>query len=109
VSYRHAGNPRDLEKAKPEIVTPTEAEWKAFQAALDAMNVWNWKSNYDAPNIDDGTQWEVAMKFGGKKIVSRGSNAYPDGKGGVETGGKSKAFTEFLGAISTLLGGKTFQ
>ncbi len=59
-------------------VVPNEREWIVFKKSLDDIGVWKWKKRYINSNILDGTQWELVIEYGDKKLKSYGSNSYPD-------------------------------
>ncbi len=88
----------------PEMLSPAAKEWERFWAAAERCDLWNWAPRYDDPDICDGTQWEVEVMLGARRLRSSGSNAYP---GGVGTG-YSKAFKLLTQAVRKLLGGRSF-
>ena len=90
---------------KPEVITPTDGQWKTFRTALDQVGIWNWRTNYVDSRVCDGTQWGVAAKYGEKQITVYGSNAYPDGNNPEP----SPTFKKFLRAIEQLLSGREFK
>jgi len=106
---RYDADTRSAESAICEQIEPTEAQWKAFRAALDRIDVWRWGRRYANPGICDGTQWEVLVAYADKKVRSSGDNNYPndDGSPSGRPGG-SRAFARFARAIKALLGGKEF-
>jgi hypothetical protein len=94
-----------LLETKPEIVSPTDSEWRAFRTSRDQIGAWNWKTNYVDPNVLDGTEWHVIVKYGSKAVESEGANAYPHGKG-ADPG---PAFKKLLTAVSKLLSEREFK
>ena len=50
-------------------------------AALDFLDVWNWKSNYHpiecGYTVCDGMSWSFSASIGGRECKSGGSNAFP--------------------------------
>lgn len=60
------------------IAQPTVIDWKKFSQSLQTNGVWDWKENYDNPEILDGTQWNLSLKQGNKILNCHGSNQYPE-------------------------------
>lgn len=57
-------------------VSPGEAE--LLKARFAALHTEYWNCEYDDENILDGEQWELAVKYEGRRgIAWEGSNAYP--------------------------------
>ncbi len=58
-----------------------DAQLLQFRHALDLIDVWNWRPNYDPKDvgcrIDDGFEWEFTASFGDDRCSSRGTNAFP--------------------------------
>lgn len=73
-------------------MVPTDEAWKSFWAALDRINVWGWAAHYDDLEIFDGTQWELDLSDGVRRVRCSGSNAYPP------------EFQQFLDAVTVLTG-----
>jgi hypothetical protein len=53
----------------------------SFRAALDLIQVWDWRNDYD-PNdvrcvVEDGSSWSFAASFEGRDCRCSGVNAYP--------------------------------
>ena len=50
-------------------------------AALDFLDVWNWKSHYDPVEcgytVFDGMSWSFSASIGGRECKTAGSNAFP--------------------------------
>lgn len=105
LAYRSGGSMSLLLETKPEIVSPTDSEWRAFRTSRDQIGAWNWKTNYVDPNVLDGTEWHVIVKYGSKAVESEGANAYPHGKG-ADPG---PAFKKLLTAVSKLLSEREFK
>jgi hypothetical protein len=86
VESRSAGD--DEPKAR---ITPTDAEWRAFAAQLDALDVHRWNQEYVTPDVLDGVGWTLAIDWpDGRSVRSSGYHAYPD------------AFDAFVQALSQL-------
>jgi hypothetical protein len=69
---------RDSGRSRDRIVhIPSKEEWNEFSNSLKKLNIWNWKKDYDNPDILDGTQWELSIKEGSSKLDCYGSNQYP--------------------------------
>lgn len=54
-------------------------EWQAIKDELfNELFVLSWDEEYSDPDIMDGTQWEIKLKFDNrKKFKTAGSNVYP--------------------------------
>lgn len=82
---------------KKQVPMPDEQQWNNFRSTLDKINIWDWQDTYDNSDILDGEQWEMKIIFDGtKKIISYGSNKYPD------------QFQSFLIALQQLIDGLDF-
>lgn len=82
-------------------VEVSPSQWKTFWFVVDQLGVWTWKSEYEDPNVIDGTSWELVMVDGSRRICSRGSNAYP---GGFDEQDENSPFNQLLAAINMLAG-----
>jgi hypothetical protein len=85
---------RSAEGDEPKArLAPTDAEWGAFAARLDALHVHRWTQDYVDPDVLDGEQWTLAIDWpDGRSVRSTGSNAYPE------------AFEAVVQAVSELTG-----
>jgi hypothetical protein len=70
---------------------PDPERWKRFWADMDKIGVWGWLPSYERMDILDGTGWSLELALGDRRIVSGGSNAYPDG------------FRDLLAAVNRLV------
>jgi len=60
----------------PAVLTAEEAERLKEQFA--AIHTENWKPKYFDPDILDGEQWDLTVRYtDGSKLEHSGSNAYP--------------------------------
>ena len=86
-------------------VRPSPEDWAEFRRALDAINVWCWRSEYPNPGILDGTQWSVDIAYPDRSVHAHGDNNYP-GPDGVPNGQPDEpdTFQSFVCAVSRLLG-----
>lgn len=81
---------------KKSLPIPDDQQWNNFRATLDKVNIWGWQDTYDS-DILDGLQWEIKIIFDStKKIISYGSNSYPE------------QFQSFITAVRQLTGGLAF-
>jgi hypothetical protein len=59
----------------------TTDQIERFVAALDLLDVWSWRDNYDPEDLGmmvlDGGSWWFRAKLAGREIHTAGSNAYP--------------------------------
>ena len=63
---------------EPEMVLePDSGAWVRFWKVVEDAGVWRWEKNYENPEILDGTQWFLKLKYQGRGIKSSGSNAFP--------------------------------
>ncbi|MEY3882245.1 MAG: hypothetical protein RIQ94_3041, partial [Pseudomonadota bacterium] len=74
---------------------------------LNSINAWEWDSSYNDFEVNDGTQWELKINYGNKRIKSYGSNAYPGTKDDdINLNCSSKPeFNAFVDELGLLLGG----
>ncbi len=94
------------QKEKTTTITPTPEQWAAFRQALDEIDAWKWKKEYNS-GTPDGTQWSLAIAYDHKKLASGGNNQYP-GREAKNTD-YTKDFERYLAAVKALLGGKEFR
>jgi hypothetical protein len=88
---------------KAEAV-PSDRKWSNFRKRLDAIGIWQWRSNYDNPYVLDGVQWNLEIDYGSRKVQTDGSNWYP-GSSDTAIIDETPEFKAFLQALSLLLGG----
>jgi hypothetical protein len=60
------------------VFHPTTSEWNKFQVMLNEAGIWSWEKRYEDPNVADGTQWNVEVKWGERFKQSSGDNAFPE-------------------------------
>jgi hypothetical protein len=94
------------EPSKTLRCTPDEDGWRSFWAAMDRIDVWNWKKNYEPEGMTvlDGTQWHLELRHNGRTIRTKGDNAYPGGYNCDFSA--DSAFGQFLAALGELTGRK---
>jgi hypothetical protein len=98
LQYHRASWMREDETA---TVTPDEAAWREFRAALERLPGWPWQGRYDGPG-GDGFAWAVNVAFAdGVAARCSGHDAYPDDD--------ARAFRELCRAVSRLTGGLEFR
>ena len=98
--YQH--NPKTFTSApgtKSKRIKVTGDQWRDFRKALNEANVWTWKKDDTNPNVSDGTQWNLGIKYTDASVISNGSNAFPP----------NRDFERFRTAVVKLLGGHEFQ
>jgi len=61
----------------PQVIRSTEEQWRQFWLEVDRIGVWAWLPEYVNPNVLDGTQWSLELRYGERKVKSEGSNLYP--------------------------------
>jgi hypothetical protein len=76
-----------------------------FRRALDAINVWSWRSEYPNPGILDGTQWSLDIDNPDRSVQAHSDNNYP-GPAGMPIGQSEEpdTFQSFGCAVSRFLG-----
>ena len=91
-------------------ISPTPEQWRKFRQDLDRLKVWNWKADYPNSGIQDGTQWDLQIKYADRTLAAKGDNNYPGKSGKPNRSPKStETFESFLKSVQALLGGKEFQ
>ena len=82
-----------------------------FRKALDKSGVWKWRSSYnDDAALADGTHWALEIVYPDRSVHSTGANSYPNASGKTSMSpGFSRAFPNYLAAVSELCGGRAFQ
>lgn len=91
---------------RTEVIEVTDEQWQAFRTTLDSIDVWTWRSEYEVPEIVDGTSWSVLIAWEDALIDSSGSNGFPGNP--TDDGEPTPEFNRFLNAVSSLLGGREF-
>lgn len=85
-------------------IAPLPEAWGRFWSALDSLEIWNWRQQYDNDNhaVLEGTQWSLQLAHQGRSLRCGGSNAYPGSEG--PTYGNSSSFAKFINALGNLTG-----
>jgi hypothetical protein len=78
VRFRGSG---DFERLVLQRIPASHERIAAFAAALDLLQVWEWRSVYD-PNdcgwaVEDGSSWSFSASMGNRTCHCGGVNAYP--------------------------------
>lgn len=76
------------------LVVPPPERWIAFWKKVDSLGVWKWKPEYYRPMLD-GSNWSLDLEHEGRRLASRGSNAWP------------KRLGLFSGAVNFLVTGNS--
>ena len=111
LTYQHSNDGYCTNSSEVTFVIPTNRKWINFKKKLDIINVWGWDARYEDQRILDGTQWELEIDYGIKKISTSGSNSYP-GANNVDMlldWEDTPVFDDFLHALNLLLGGTKIQ
>ncbi len=86
-------------------IRPTEAQWREFRRALDALNVWQWPDDYPNPGVLDGSLWSFDISYSDRAVTTHGDNNYPDANGKpTNDPDPTKTFNRFLRTIRKLTG-----
>ena len=96
LSYRQADG------AYMWAVSPSNDAWAVFCRAMETAGVWQWQASYVNPDICDGTQWSLKLKYLEQRVRCEGSNAYPGGTGSDYS--PSGDFAHFLKALRSVTG-----
>ena len=88
-------------------LSPSSEAWARFWVAIETAGVWRWKNRYEDNDILDGTQWSLKLKYQGRSVSCRGSNAYPGSD--RPDYAKSSEFGQFVKALQQLTGRKDIQ
>lgn len=87
----------------PAVIHPSDADWEAFWAELDAAVAWAWSGRYDAPHHRTGAPgWLIRVQLGERLLDVSGLAAFPDGTAGHP----GPAFRRVCQALATLAGGR---
>lgn len=62
-------------------IPASEAQIASFLAALDLLQVWEWRSDYDSQDVGcltlDGSSWSFTASFGVRNCACGGVNGFP--------------------------------
>lgn len=62
-------------------IPASDRQIASFVAALDLIEVWDWRNNYDPEDIGytvlDGSTWSFTASFGTRECRCSGANGYP--------------------------------
>jgi hypothetical protein len=62
-------------------IPASDEQVASFLAALDLLQVWQWRNHYDPDDVDaavdDGSVWSFSAELGGRSCRCGGANAYP--------------------------------
>ncbi len=91
-------------------VTPNNDNWEAFWNAVEFLNVWHWKAQYDTRELGvgvcDGKGWKLQMQYLDHAVTTEGANAYPSFHSPDRTSLNEERFGLFLFALGELLSHK---
>lgn len=78
IRFRGAG---DFEHLVRRRIPASEQQIASFFAALDLIQVWDWRPDYDPDDVgvtvDDGSCWSFVASLGSRQCRCGGVNAYP--------------------------------
>ena len=100
------GPPDGFHGTITQYISPTVIQWADFRKTLDSIPIWNWKTNYIAPYVRDGTQWLIDIAYSNRSITINGSNAYPGTTNILE---RTAEFNDYLNAVKRLINGSEFH
>ncbi|HEY2772551.1 MAG TPA: hypothetical protein VGK20_00735 [Candidatus Binatia bacterium] len=90
---------------------PSEKEWKDLRRTLDAVDFWNWKTNYEIPDAVAGRYWSVTVRYADRSASVHGRNAWPgDEDPATVSKTPTKRYERLRATIQALVGsGYPFQ
>jgi len=81
---------------RPECKTvrdPSADDWQRFWKKTVNLKIWLWDKQYIDRSRSDGSHWSVNLEVGKLKLMTYGSNSYPEN------------FNEFIQAVRELIPG----
>jgi len=88
---------------KKHLARPSHEQWIQFRSELNTVNVRRWQKAYLNPNVLDGTQWSVRIRYPDLVVESVGSNNFPDLNGRPNgSPEETLAFQRFRASFSIL-------
>ena len=111
LTYQYTDGGNYFNPLEATTVIPTKRKWINFKKKLDIIEVWGWDAPYEDHRVLDGTQWELEIDYGRKKISASGSNSYPgaNNEDMLLDWEDTPVFDNFLRALNLLLGGTKIQ
>lgn len=90
----------------PRQPVPARNIWlDQFVAALDFLDVWNWKPDYDPTEcgvtVCDGKSWSFSASIAGKECKTGGYNAFPSFEDVQKTSLKEERYGFLVMAIKS--------
>jgi hypothetical protein len=103
-------DPKD--KKSGERIKPSPERWSEFRRELDAIGIWQWRSEYSTRAIRDAPVWTFEVEYSDRRIKTGGdSGVFPD-KSGAPTSfraaGAAEQYIRYVKALQKLLGRDTF-
>jgi hypothetical protein len=78
IRFRGTGECTNLVKQR---IPASEVRVASFFSALELLQIWEWRSDYDPRDIettvDDGSSWMFVASYGERQCRCGGVNAYP--------------------------------
>lgn len=78
IRFRGSG---DYERLVLRRIPVSDEQIASFFAALELIQVWDWRSDYGPTDcgftVCDGSAWSFSASFGGRSCRCGGENAYP--------------------------------
>lgn len=90
---------------KPQSVLLNTKKENAFISKMDALNVWDWEGDYEAPWICDGPSWYFQLITNNNIIITSGYSMFPGSKKAMEL---SPGFKQLLDALNSLINRKDY-
>jgi hypothetical protein len=86
IRYRGSGEHAQIVNQR---IPANDERIAAFKDALDLLDVWSWRSDYDPDDVgfmtDDGSSWSFAASIGDQQCKCGGVNAYPSFRDASQT------------------------
>ncbi len=67
-----------------DLPTPEQTQWIELTQALEEVGAWTWPAYSNDPDVMDGTQWSLKIRWGSRRRSVGGSNAFPPGFDRIE-------------------------
>jgi hypothetical protein len=78
IRFRGSG---DFERLVTRRIPASDTQIEEFFSALDLIQVWDWRSDYDpgevGATVEDGSSWTFVASTGSRECRCGGVNAYP--------------------------------
>jgi hypothetical protein len=109
IRFRGSG---DYERLVTQRIPASDEQIEAFFSALELIQVWDWRSDYDPEDVgatvDDGSSWSFIASDGPRQVRCGGVNAYPSYADARQTSLDGGRFTLLRAAMYECFGIETY-